>query len=214
MGIHERKIRERERRRQQILVAARKVISHKGMGDATIEEIAEEAEMSSGTIYYYFRSKEELFNSLSLRVLQYLNLRISAIVTRRPEAPLGEKLAEARQAVLDTYQLDPQALRHLPLLLSASSNHRVSADFLNRMQTVFAELTAQLTQLFGESRKNGGTDPFPGEAMADLFLALLSGIFIWADIRIRLTNKPVAEPFSPTLDMGIELFNKGLQRDH
>ena len=42
MGIQERKEREKERRRQQIMVAAKRVFSDKGFNKATMEDIADE----------------------------------------------------------------------------------------------------------------------------------------------------------------------------
>ena len=79
MGIQERKEREKERRKQQILVAAKRVFSEKGFNKATMEDIAQEAELSPGTLYLYFKNKEELYASLSLRILQYLLLRIEHV---------------------------------------------------------------------------------------------------------------------------------------
>ena len=76
MGIQERKEREKERRRQQIMVAAKRVFVEKGFAGATMEDIAREAELSAGTLYLYFKNKNELYASLTLRVLQYLNIRL------------------------------------------------------------------------------------------------------------------------------------------
>ena len=76
MGIQERKERERERRRQQIMVAAKRVFTDKGFSKATMEDIAKEAELSPGTLYLYFKNKDELYASLSLRILQYLMIRL------------------------------------------------------------------------------------------------------------------------------------------
>jgi AcrR family transcriptional regulator len=53
MGIQERKEREKERRRQQIMVAAKRVFSNKGFSKATMEDIAQEAELSPGTLYLF-----------------------------------------------------------------------------------------------------------------------------------------------------------------
>ena len=64
MGIQERKKRERERRRQQIMVAAKNVFAQKGFNKATMEDIAKEAELSPGTLYLYFKNKEELYKAL------------------------------------------------------------------------------------------------------------------------------------------------------
>src|SRR5260370_13404486 len=49
-----------EFRVQSIQEAAIRVISRKGMAAATMQEIAEEAGVAKGTIYLYFRDREEL----------------------------------------------------------------------------------------------------------------------------------------------------------
>ncbi|MDY7033065.1 MAG: TetR/AcrR family transcriptional regulator, partial [Thermodesulfobacteriota bacterium] len=63
-GIPQRKERERLRRKKEILEAAKKIFSKKGFMNTTIEEVAKESELSTGTIYLYFTSKEELYVSL------------------------------------------------------------------------------------------------------------------------------------------------------
>ncbi|PLX14095.1 MAG: hypothetical protein C0594_00485 [Marinilabiliales bacterium] len=60
MGIQERKEREREQRKQDIADAAQKVFREKGFDRATIDDVAQRAELSKGTVYLYFKSKEEL----------------------------------------------------------------------------------------------------------------------------------------------------------
>lgn len=59
-----RKEREKEARRAAILIAAARVFSNKGYRGSTLEEIAIESELSKGTIYNYYRDKEDLFVSL------------------------------------------------------------------------------------------------------------------------------------------------------
>jgi AcrR family transcriptional regulator len=54
----------RQANRERILLAARRVFGARGYQAATIEEIADEAGLSNGAIYYNFASKEELFMAL------------------------------------------------------------------------------------------------------------------------------------------------------
>jgi len=72
MGIVERKEREREARRTQILNAAQKVFEAQGIGQASMDEIAKEAELAKGTIYLYYKNKDELFIGLILRGFEHL----------------------------------------------------------------------------------------------------------------------------------------------
>lgn len=73
MGINERKERERERRRNEILDAAETVFFEKGAKNATMDDVAEAAELSKGTLYLYFKSREEVYLALSLRGLSLMN---------------------------------------------------------------------------------------------------------------------------------------------
>ena len=55
-----RREREKQLRRQSILSAAEILFAHNGYRKTKIEDIAEKAEVSVGTVYGYFQNKEEL----------------------------------------------------------------------------------------------------------------------------------------------------------
>lgn len=65
MGVSERKQREKVYRETSILEAAKKVFLAKGLLAATIDDIAADAELSKGTLYRYYRSKEEIMLAIS-----------------------------------------------------------------------------------------------------------------------------------------------------
>lgn len=69
MGVRERRKRERSERREQILEAAEQVFLERGLGGATMEEVASRAELSKGTLYLYFKSKDELYLATANRQL-------------------------------------------------------------------------------------------------------------------------------------------------
>src|SRR5262245_51077580 len=60
-----RREREREERRHQILEAAANVFKSKGFAAATMDDVAAAAELSKGTLYLYFKSKDDLYLALS-----------------------------------------------------------------------------------------------------------------------------------------------------
>jgi len=67
MGINERRKRDKERRRNEILDAAERVFFSKGVNIATMDDVAGEAELSKGTLYLYFKSKQELYLGINQR---------------------------------------------------------------------------------------------------------------------------------------------------
>ena len=81
MGIAERKERERLYKQDLIIKAAEKVFMSKGFENATMEDIAEEAEFSKGTLYFYFQSKNELCLSIVLRGLKVIALEFQNVAS-------------------------------------------------------------------------------------------------------------------------------------
>ena len=59
-----RRERERQRHREEIIEAAVTVFAEKGFHRTTVEDIAAESEFSVGTLYNFFKSKEELYQSM------------------------------------------------------------------------------------------------------------------------------------------------------
>ena len=58
-----------ERRREEILDFAQKVFAEKGYYESQISDIVSLAHIAKGTIYQYFKSKEDLFLALLQRYL-------------------------------------------------------------------------------------------------------------------------------------------------
>jgi len=59
-----RKERDRQLRRSDILDAAGRIFARSGFENATIQDIAKEAQYAAGTVYLYFKDKESLYFSL------------------------------------------------------------------------------------------------------------------------------------------------------
>jgi AcrR family transcriptional regulator len=110
MGIKERKEREKEARREEIVNAAEKIFFQKGLAQATMEEIADDAELSKGTLYLYYKSKEDLYLSVALKgseILYQLFLKVytSGEPTIRMIANLGEAYFEYFKNYRDYFRM-------------------------------------------------------------------------------------------------------------
>lgn len=86
MGLKERREREKEARKKQILDAARKLLFKKGLQATSINQIARTAELGIGTIYFYYKSKEDIFASLQEEGLEILFRNIEAL-TKTDSSP-------------------------------------------------------------------------------------------------------------------------------
>ncbi len=71
-----------ERNREALVLAGYSVMSEKGIDAATMQEIAERADVGAGTVYSYFKSKDELAVSVIERVMHNLAVRIEEVTSR------------------------------------------------------------------------------------------------------------------------------------
>jgi AcrR family transcriptional regulator len=79
MGVRERRAREREDLRQEILDAARDLFICEGYESVSMRKIADRIEYSPTTIYLYFRDKSELFDRLSEQAFGKLLEKLQSI---------------------------------------------------------------------------------------------------------------------------------------
>jgi len=92
-----RKDREHLARRREILEAAQKVFAKEGFHQATIDEIAKEAELAKGTIYLYFKNKRELFYSLvDEKTKSLMGLIQREVKEKNPPIKKIERIIEAQ----------------------------------------------------------------------------------------------------------------------
>jgi AcrR family transcriptional regulator len=208
MGIQERKEREKERRRQQIIVAAKRVFSEKGFNKATMEDIAHEAELSPGTLYLYFKNKEELYASLSLRILQYLHIRVEH-VNKEDLAP-EQKMDALVEAMYDVYAFDPLILINMFHLQSSETLKNLSPKLMSEIEELSRKSIGAIARIFEQGIESGIFIDRHPVAMADIFWALFSGVILWTTSK-KIFNEE-KDYLKDTLKIAFEVFSRGIEK--
>ncbi|RUT45339.1 TetR/AcrR family transcriptional regulator [Paenibacillus anaericanus] len=101
MGIHDRKEKEKEIRRNDIIDAAERIFFTKGYDHATMDDVAKEAEFSKRTVYVYFNSKEQIYFEIMTRGYKLL---IAMLKTDAPKENANHAIAELEQMSLTLYR--------------------------------------------------------------------------------------------------------------
>jgi TetR/AcrR family transcriptional regulator len=109
MGISERKIREKEQRRKEILDTAERLFFSRGYDSVSMDGIAREVELNKATLYLYFKNKEALFAAVVLRGIGILQEKFEECL--KAKATGIEKVALMGQAYLRFSQEHPDYLR-------------------------------------------------------------------------------------------------------
>jgi AcrR family transcriptional regulator len=121
---------EKSQRRDEIMAAAKKVFARNGFHTTTIADIAKEARLAYGSVYWYFDSKDDLFHELIAAEEYALRTHVAVALAKSgarfgyAEAPFRATLratfeffeanpATAKLLFRDAYALDTRFDRHL-----------------------------------------------------------------------------------------------------
>ncbi len=209
MGIQERKNREKEKRRQQIIVAAKKIFSSKGFHKTTMEDIAKKAELSPGTLYLYFKNKDELFASLSMRLLHYLSIRINNI-DLEVELTSKQRMKTLKDAFIDVYKFDPLILINMFHLQSSETLKNLSPELLADIRKLSNSALKAIAQIFDEGIKKGEFVDKNPVLLAHIVWSLFSGIVLWGENK-KIIRKKEAH-LSQTLETAFYIFARGIKK--
>lgn len=126
MGIQERKGREKEHRKEEIISAAQKIFFEKGLQAATMDEIAEAAELSKGTIYLYYKSKEDLYLAVMIRGMEILAEMFEA--TNNSNEPVISRILKLGQAYQQFFRSQTNYFRMFRFFENPQFHTQVSPD--------------------------------------------------------------------------------------
>ena len=126
MGLEERRKRERENRKTAILKVARRLFFEKGFKAVTVESIAKKAELSKGSIYLYFNSKEEIYAHILLSDIDKFHDRISNLLENALSP--SEMLIKLANIYVDFFLNDRELFRILMTFMLHTSDMNLPED--------------------------------------------------------------------------------------
>ena len=126
MGLEERRKRERENRKNAILKSARRLFFEKGFKTVTVESIAKKAELSKGSIYLYYNSKEEIYTQILLSDIDKFHDRISDLLQTPSSA--SEALMRLASIYVDFFLNDRELFRILMTFMLHTTDMNLPED--------------------------------------------------------------------------------------
>jgi AcrR family transcriptional regulator len=214
MGRKERKIREKrmfeDMRIKQIQEAAIKVFTKKGFNNATIEDIAEEAELAPSTIYVYFKNKYELSVSLNLITLQILYDEVDNVY-KNEKLSTQDKILGLKDAMYKMYEYNPSLLKLIIFVQLNEDLPLISNDILNAVNKLVRQIFNTISGIYQEGVQKGEFEAGHPMAHADIIWGLFSGLMLWEESKKQLNSKK--DFLDSTLNRAFEIFIKGIKAD-
>lgn len=199
MGIAERRAREREQRRQQILVAAWEVAERVGWARFSVEQVAAQAELGRATVYGYFASLDDLVVAMASDALEVLSQKLAAAPGLRESLDVPVRFAQANPPAFAL--LFPSDKGVLPF----------DSSELSRIRAEARQLLARLVRL---GQRNGIKLPEGSNASAFISTVALAGAVMpelrasttlrrrWQDFCLGEEPRGAANDGSPETDLG------------
>ncbi|MCP4725414.1 MAG: TetR/AcrR family transcriptional regulator [bacterium] len=195
---------DKEARRKEILKAAMRVSAARGIKNVRIEEIAEAAGVGKGTIYEYFKSKEEIFGASMVEFMQHMEA-IMAQKMFRAVTP-QDKIKALLYAWDEACENEDSDLMNLMIDVWAEGIRRDNKELLKviDMKTIYEQLREMVSAILKDGINQGIFRKIDVTTVAGLLLAAFDGIMIqWLLDRENTDLKKSADVLYDTLIHGI-----------
>ena len=192
----------KETRKKQIKDAALKLFSEKGFHNTTMAEIALAAGVGKGTLYWYWKSKEELAFSLVSDMLSAFLALIEE--TRDCEGNIIKRLEKLAQRVADLYQQEKEYCRLL-LKFRADRHYTFNPEYIEQVMSYYVRMRSAIASLIEQGIKSGEFRNVDFQFMAFIILGIVEGLELeWLENEEEFSMHKGLETVLVFLKMGLQ----------
>lgn len=167
---------EAEETRQQILDAAEAVFLRQGVARTSLQQVASEAGVTRGAIYWHFQDKADLFHALLDRVILPCEAALADVMSAPPEATL-DALAQLALSPLRDLAGNPQMQRVFTIVMHLTEYTGEMAAEQERHRQSVEHYLGQLEALLARAQAAGALAPQPPARASALGLfAIVDGL--------------------------------------
>jgi len=150
MGKKKRQKLSPDKRKEQIFISAIKCFTNKGYAQTNVDEIAETAGIAKGTIYLYFKDKQDLFLALYREWMERTIKNMDKVLASNLSA--GEKIKRLGQLIVEGLNSGEIRLRTiLELYIHAFDDFK---SFLLAKE-IYREISARVEKILREGVEKG-----------------------------------------------------------
>jgi AcrR family transcriptional regulator len=198
-----------ERRRAQILEAAFHCFSERGFHRTTMRDIFEQASLSAGAVYGYFKSKDEILEALVERGRETTTRQLAAL---EPAADWRALLRQSIEALASERSAKTQRM-DLLMWAEALNTPKLREIFVRRLMEIARGVA---TSMAANRSDESGSEP-RAEDLARLGIALILGLSVMRTLDPTLALGRLAKvvedfPVSTDLPASTESRERGLAR--
>jgi len=161
-----------EERKQQILQAAMTCFARTGYHKTTMDDIVKESGLSKGALYWYFKSKKELFIFMIQELMEQMSVAWQAIADQ-PDVSATDKLVGSLELFRSGLG---EFMALFGVMMEAWALTRFDEDVQELMRTFYKPYLQLMTGIIEEGIANGEFRPAPAEDTALVIMTMFDGI--------------------------------------
>jgi AcrR family transcriptional regulator len=192
---------QRDARREQILAAAWKCFSRRGIHATSMEEILREAGLSAGAVYLYFKSKDELIlTAIASQMNALRDLVLPSLQSGEPAGPTEfiHEITESIARFNSRMSIDFNSI-----ILMCWSEAQTSARVKSLIRDFQKGYRKSLSRLAAQWQKRGFIDPKAdpddvAKAMLSLFLGFIVQSALIGEVKPRSLARGISGLISNT----------------
>ena len=135
-------VKEAEARREEILDAAERLFAAKGFDNTSTGDILDAVGIARGTLYYHFKSKEDILDGVIQRLTDRLMQDAGAIV-RRKELPVLERLTKAILSLNVESRIGLEIMEQVHRPQNALMHQKMQSALLEGINPILTELVEE-----------------------------------------------------------------------
>lgn len=135
-------VKEAGERKEEILDAAEKLFGTKGFDHTSTNDILEAVGIARGTLYYHFKSKEEILDGVIERISNRL-MSDAGKVIRDTELPVLERLTKAILALNVESEIGHEVMEQVHRPQNALMHQKMQQQLLDGITPLFTELVKE-----------------------------------------------------------------------
>ena len=194
---------DKEKKKTEILKAAFSIFASKGYYKAKMSDIAEEAKIGRGTIYEYFKTKEDLFVNLFLNMMEEVDINHTSEIST--DADPARKLELLFERSTDSYKSSETIHLILMEFLSEVRRGKMEEKYNLKFKEMYSRYREKVGAIIKEGIKTGLFKKADPEACAAIIIAVIEGLmFQWMSDPASFDYSKIREAFTTTLIDGLK----------
>ena len=140
----------KDRRKEQIMSAALSVVVAKGYDQSRMDDIVEKSQLSKGAIYWYYKSKKEVY--LSLVDYWFIQYSSGVVDTLQQQNSASDQLKALFEFFIEQFDKNPAAFK---LLVEFWRLAGLNPDFNTKLQQVYSDFLEYIIEIIKVGIANG-----------------------------------------------------------